>query len=52
MPKKTKKTTGELIFGIHPIKELLKAKRRKLISIYTVKPLPKGWKQIEQHLPK
>lgn len=52
MPKKTKKTTGELIFGIHPIKELLKAKRRKLITIYTVKPLPKGWKQIEQHLPK
>lgn len=52
MPRKTKKTTGELIFGIHPIKELLKAKRRKLISIYTVKPLPKGWKQLEQHMPK
>lgn len=52
MPRKTKKTTGELIFGIHPVKELLKANRRKLISIYTVKPLPKGWKQIELHFPK
>lgn len=52
MPKKDKKITGELIFGIHPLAELLKAKRRKLITIYTIKPLPKGWKQIEEHLPK
>jgi len=52
MAKKDKKITGELIFGIHPITELLKAKRRKLLTIYTIKPLPKGWKQIEECLPK
>lgn len=46
-----KKTTGELIYGIHPIVELLKAKRRKLISIYTTKPHPKAWKEIEDLLP-
>lgn len=50
----TKKTTqsGELIFGIHPIVELLKAKRRKLISIYTTKPVPKAWDLVEALLPK
>ena len=52
MAKKTKKTVGELIFGMHPIIELLKAKRRKLITIYTTKPTPKGWQNIEKLLPK
>lgn len=51
MQKKTKQT-GELVFGIHPIVELLKAKRRKLISIYTTKPVPKAWDLIEPLLPK
>lgn len=50
--KKSKKTIGELIFGIHPVVELLKAKKRKLISLYTTKPTPKGFKQIERVLPK
>lgn len=49
--KKQKNTTGELIFGIHPVIELLKAKRRKLITIYTTKPQPKGWSGIEKLLP-
>lgn len=56
MAKKSKpaknKVTGELIYGINPIVELLKAKKRKLVSIYTTKPTPKEFKQIEQALPK
>lgn len=46
------KVTGELIFGIHPIIELLKAKKRKLISLYTTKPTPKGFDSIEKLMPK
>ncbi len=42
----------EVIFGIHPIIELLKAKRRKLHIIYTTKPAPKKWGQIAELLPK
>ena len=49
----TKKTTrqGELLFGIHPIIELLKAKKRKLIMLYTTRPEPKAWPQIAHLLP-
>lgn len=50
--KKTVKTQGELIYGIHPIIEVLKAKRRKIISIYTTKPEPKAWEQIQKVWPK
>jgi len=49
--EKTKKNLGELIFGVHPLIEFLKAKKRKLISIYTTKPQPKGWTDIEKLLP-
>ncbi len=52
MTTKTKKHIGELVFGVHPILELLKNKRRKLISIYTTKPVPKAWQSIERLLPK
>ncbi|MDP3889078.1 MAG: TrmH family RNA methyltransferase, partial [bacterium] len=52
MIKKQKQKTGELVFGINPIVELLKARKRKLISIYTTKPEPKGWQQIEKLMPK
>ena len=55
MSKKKKekaKVTGELIFGIHPLCEVLKAKRRKVISIYTTKPEPKAWRTIERLMPK
>lgn len=47
-----KKPVGELVYGIHPVVELLKAKRRKLISIYTTKPEPKAWAQIAELWPK
>lgn len=52
MTKKTKAPVGELIYGIHPVIELLKAKRRKLIAIYTTDPVPQSWDQIEKLLPK
>ena len=53
MIKKAKKNIpGELIYGIHPLIEVLRAKRRKVISIYTTKPTPKQWHQIEAFLPK
>lgn len=51
MIKEKKHVKGELIYGIHPVIELLKAKRRKIFSIYTTKPLPKPWKKIEKWLP-
>jgi 23S rRNA (guanosine2251-2'-O)-methyltransferase len=48
-----KKDKGyELIFGIHPIVELLKAKKRKLITVYTTKPTPKSWELITPVLSK
>ena len=50
--KKDKEQKGELIFGINPIVELLKAKRRKLISLYTTKPTPQSFSDIEQVWPK
>lgn len=49
--KSQQKIDGELIFGIHSIVELLRAKRRKLLSIYTTRPTPRGWQQIEELLP-
>lgn len=43
---KNKEKVGHLIYGVHPIVELLKAKRRKLYTIYTTKPVPRSWDQI------
>jgi len=47
-----KNRTGELIFGVHSIVELLKAKRRKVFELYTLKQPPKAWRQVEALLPK
>ena len=52
MAKMTQKIEGEVIFGIHPIIELLKAKKRKLYTVYTTKPEPKAWKEVASLLPK
>lgn len=52
MEKKTKEKINEFIYGIHPIIELLKAKRRRLVIIYTTKPTPKAWTKIAPLLPK
>ncbi len=52
-PKKKKKDLKyEVVCGVNSIIEMLKAKRRKLFSIYTTKPLPKAWNRIEKYLPK
>lgn len=39
------------IYGIHPIIELILAKRRQLRTIYTTNPTPKAWDQIKKILP-
>ena len=49
--KDDKRGTHELIYGVHSIIEMLRAKRRRLASIYTMKPLPNSWKRIERFLP-
>lgn len=48
---KNDKQLGEVVYGLHSIIELLKAKKRKLITLYTTKPEPKGFKGIQQLLP-
>lgn len=48
---KKNKPQGELIYGIHPLIEVLRAKRRKVISIYTTRPTPKAWAKVEKLLP-
>lgn len=52
MIKTTKSTPGELIFGLNPILEVLKVRKRKLISIYTTKPEPKGFATVQKLMPK
>lgn len=44
--KQSQKVQGELIFGLHSILEVIKAKKRKLITLYTTRPEPKGWQQV------
>lgn len=41
----------DVIFGIHPIIELIKAKKRKLYAVFTTKPQPKAWQGLAQILP-
>jgi 23S rRNA (guanosine2251-2'-O)-methyltransferase len=50
--KKSSKKENELIYGAHPIIEMLRAKKRKLVGIYTTKPLPKSWKRVQRYLPR
>jgi len=51
MAQKDKKVVGELVFGIHSVLEVLRAKKRKVISIYTTKPEPKSWDEISKLMP-
>jgi len=51
MTKNKQVIAKEIVFGVHSIIELLKAKKRKLYSIYTTKPTPKAWDKIEELLP-
>lgn len=52
MVKEKQEKQTELVFGIHPIVELLKAKQRKITVVYTTKPEPKSWDHIARLLPK
>ena len=42
----------DIVYGIHPVIELLKAKRRKVVAIYTTRPEPKAWGEVARHVPK
>jgi len=44
-------THHEMVYGIHPVIELLKAKRRKVVAIYTTRPEPKAWHQVARLVP-
>ena len=52
MAKKDLNTPYEMIYGAHPIIEMLKAKRRKLLAIYTGKPEPKSFQRVKQYMSK
>jgi 23S rRNA (guanosine2251-2'-O)-methyltransferase len=41
----------DIVYGIHPVVELIKAKRRKIAVIYTTRPEPKAWSLIAKILP-
>lgn len=45
-------TVLELVYGIHPIHELLRAKKRQIKTIYTIKPEPQAFAAIRALLPK
>lgn len=42
---------NNILFGAHAIIEMLKAKRRKLISLYTLKQMPKSFLRVKPYLP-
>ncbi|OGB84803.1 hypothetical protein A3F66_02920 [candidate division TM6 bacterium RIFCSPHIGHO2_12_FULL_32_22] len=42
----------DIVFGINPVYELLRAKKRKVNSVYTTKVPPKNWEKIKSLLPK
>jgi len=46
-----KQEMPSVVYGIHPIVELLKAKKRKMQTIYTTDPEPKAWSEIVPLLP-
>ncbi len=41
---------GELVYGINPVRELLKAGRRKVTQCYTTSPFPREWKSIQSYI--
>ena len=50
--KKNKEQLIERVYGVHPVLEVLKAKRRKVYEVYVLKQEPKIWASIEPLLPK
>lgn len=51
MGKDKKKITKTFIYGVHPVLELLRAKKRPLYQIYTTDPAPKAFPQIKKLIP-
>lgn len=46
------KYSNELVFGVHPIQEVIKAKKRKIYSVYTTKNAAKNLERVLEQLPK
>jgi 23S rRNA (guanosine2251-2'-O)-methyltransferase len=44
------KTT--IIFGVNPVRELLRAKQRTVYQVFVAKPLPKAWHELEKLVPR
>ncbi|HBL98012.1 TPA: hypothetical protein DDZ86_00015 [Candidatus Dependentiae bacterium] len=49
--KRKEQTEQTVVFGIHPILELLRAKRRHLSRLYTTDPAPRAFEQIKRLIP-
>lgn len=45
------KRFNEMIFGAHALIEVLKAKKRKIVQIYTTKPTPRSWERVQPYMP-
>lgn len=52
MALKKNEGSAELIYGVHPVLEVLRQKNRKVLELYTLKPEPKIWGQVKAVLPK
>jgi 23S rRNA (guanosine2251-2'-O)-methyltransferase len=44
--------TAELVYGVHPVRELLAQKKRRVYDIFTLSDDPKSWAEIQNFLPK
>lgn len=52
MTKEKKQAPQTLIYGVHPVLELLRAKRRPIYQLYTTDPAPKAFAQVKSLIPK
>ena len=49
---KKKTVLSEVVYGVHPVVELLRQKRRKVLDLFMLNPEPKAWMEIRDMLPK
>jgi 23S rRNA (guanosine2251-2'-O)-methyltransferase len=49
--KKEKHKSHEVVYGFHPVHELLKARKRKVLTLYTTKRPPKVWNKLKALIP-
>ncbi len=52
MKKNNQKVVMELVYGVHPVRELLAQKKRRIYDVLTLVNEPQLWSQIEPLLPK